>query len=533
VALIVAVDFILSVIVALAPAKIFTKTLFFYQLFTLLCLLYALSVLILGAVRKHAGTAVILFGFLFLSATVINDVLDANGIIQTGQFVQVGLFIFIFSHAYLLSSRYARAFTTIDLQRGELEKSNIQYQQEVRERQQTEEALRDSEERFRQLTENIREVFWLSDPGKSQIIYISPGYEAIWGRTCESLYASPQNWLEAIHPEDRGRVLEAALTKQVSGQYDETYRIQQPEGSIRWIRDRAFPVRDETGAVYRIAGIAEDITERKQAEQALKKYYAEMEEHTAKLKSINAKLVQEIQERERAERELKRSQEELRNLSAHLEHAHEEERAAIAREIHDELGQVLSTLKMNLGALENHFPQDKKILFEITQSMAELIYLTIQRVKRISQELRPSVLDHLTFPQAVSWQINEFMKTTGIACQLAIPNTEDLQLPPNAANALFRVLQEALTNIIRHAEATKVIVVLEKTGAHVRLKIQDNGKGLTNQEMADPQSFGLIGMRERIHHLNGNIAINSGANQGTAIVCTIPTTKTSRNQKEN
>jgi signal transduction histidine kinase len=219
---------------------------------------------------------------------------------------------------------------------------------------------------------------------------------------------------------------------------------------------------------------------------------------------------------------LQRSQEELRNLSAHLEHLREEERAMIAREIHDELGQVLSTLKLDLGALENHFPQDQKVLFEITQAMSELIYLTMQRVKKISQELRPSVLDHLTFSQAVAWQIDEFKKTTGIACRLALRNAEDLQLPPNAANALFRVLQEALTNIMRHAEATKVIVALEKTGAHVMLEIQDNGKGITNKEMADPRSFGLIGMRERIHHLNGNIEINSGASEGTTIVCTIP-----------
>jgi PAS domain S-box-containing protein len=102
------------------------------------------------------------------------------------------------------------------------------------------------------------------------MIYISAGYEKIWGHTCESLYAAPRNWLEAIHPEDRGRVLEAALTKQVSGQYDETYRIQRPDGSIRWIRDRAFPIRDQTGVIYRIAGIAQDITAFKQVEDALR-----------------------------------------------------------------------------------------------------------------------------------------------------------------------------------------------------------------------------------------------------------------------
>ena len=133
-----------------------------------------------------------------------------------------------------------------------------------------EQELRQSEERFRQLTDSIREVFWMTDLHKNQMIYISPGYEAIWGRTCESLYASARTWLEAIHSEDRARVLDAALTKQTKGHYDEEYRIIRPDGAIRWIHDRAFPIRDESGKIYRIAGIAEDITSHKQAEQAVR-----------------------------------------------------------------------------------------------------------------------------------------------------------------------------------------------------------------------------------------------------------------------
>ena len=131
-------------------------------------------------------------------------------------------------------------------------------------------ALRDTENRFRQLAESIREVFWLTEVGKNQILYISPGYEAIWGRTCSALYASPRDWINAIHPEDRDRVLEAAMTKQAAGTYDEEYRIVRPDGNVRWIRDQAFPVRDAAGQVVRVAGVAEDITERRHLEAQLR-----------------------------------------------------------------------------------------------------------------------------------------------------------------------------------------------------------------------------------------------------------------------
>jgi PAS domain S-box-containing protein len=142
---------------------------------------------------------------------------------------------------------------------------------------QTEESLRASELRFRQVAENIREVFWLTDPAKNQILYVSPAYAEIWGRSVESLYASPRDWIDAIHPEDRSRVLQAAQTKQASGEYAEEYRIVRPDAAIRWIRDRAFPVFSNEREVYRIAGLAEDITEREAADEVLKKRAAELE----------------------------------------------------------------------------------------------------------------------------------------------------------------------------------------------------------------------------------------------------------------
>jgi PAS domain S-box-containing protein len=143
------------------------------------------------------------------------------------------------------------------------------FMRDITERKRAEQLLRASQERFRQLAENIREVFWITNPAKNEMIYISPGYEEIWGRTCESLYASPMSWVEAIHPDDRERVVGTALTKQISGQYDEVYRIMRPDGSPRWIHDRAFPICGDSGEVYRVVGIAKDITERKLAETHL------------------------------------------------------------------------------------------------------------------------------------------------------------------------------------------------------------------------------------------------------------------------
>jgi PAS domain S-box-containing protein len=163
---------------------------------------------------------------------------------------------------YLLKSNLKRLLPVVE---RELHESKAR-----RERREAEEALRQSEERFRQLAENITEVFWMCSLGMREMLYISPGYEKIWGRSCKSLYERPTAWLDAIHPEDRGRIEKAARTYPVSGRYDEEYRIVRPDGAHRWIHDRAFPIKDAAGRLYRITGIAEDITDRKLSEKALR-----------------------------------------------------------------------------------------------------------------------------------------------------------------------------------------------------------------------------------------------------------------------
>ena len=129
--------------------------------------------------------------------------------------------------------------------------------------------LLESHEMFRQLTDNITSVLWITNPEKNRMIYVSPGYERIWGRRADELYDSAASWIEAIAPEDRERIRHAALTKQDSGRYDEEYRIERPDGSIRWVRDRAFPARNKAGKIYWIVGVADDITERKKSQEEI------------------------------------------------------------------------------------------------------------------------------------------------------------------------------------------------------------------------------------------------------------------------
>jgi PAS domain S-box-containing protein len=153
----------------------------------------------------------------------------------------------------------------------------IIFSEDISDRVKAQGELKDSEERFRQMASVIDGVFWMTDSTENAMLYISPGYEKIWGRTTQSLYDNPKQWLDAIYVDDRDRVLAAATTKQVAGTYDEQYRITRPDGTVRWIRDRAFPIKDAAGAVIRISGFAEDITEAKESHEKLEARSRELE----------------------------------------------------------------------------------------------------------------------------------------------------------------------------------------------------------------------------------------------------------------
>ncbi|GAG52308.1 unnamed protein product, partial [marine sediment metagenome] len=185
----------------------------------------------------------------------------------------------------------------------------------------------------------------------------------------------------------------------------------------------------------------------------------------------------DITEKKQAEEELWRSREEMRNLSAHARSAREEERTSIAREIHDELGQALTALKMDLAWLANEFPDGQEQLPERMRAMNKLIDGSIQTVKKLSTRLRPGVLDDLGIAAALEWQAGEFQKRTGIRCSLRV-EPEDVAVDRDVATAVFRVFQEALTNIVRHAGASRVSTTFKREREGLVLRVRDNGRGI-------------------------------------------------------
>jgi len=232
-------------------------------------------------------------------------------------------------------------------------------------------------------------------------------------------------------------------------------------------------------------------------------------------------LVRDITERKQAEKELKASREQLRKLSTHLQSVREEERTRLARDIHDELGQALTALKIDLSWLTKRFSADQELLLEKTGSMSELVDMTIQKVKRISTELRPGLLDDFGLVAAIEWQAGEFQKLTGIRIEIS-PKPRDIALSGDRSTALFRVFQELLTNVARHANATKVRVSLIEQVDKIVLKVGDNGRGITKKQLSDPRAFGLLGIRERVHFWQGEFKISGTPGKGTAAVVSIP-----------
>jgi PAS domain S-box-containing protein len=293
---------------------------------------------------------------------------------------------------------------------------------------------------------------------------------------------------EYIHPEDQDMLRNVIETALRTGEPFEAYgRIVRPDGEVRVIHSRGSIISDAQGTPLRMFGTAQDVTERRLAEE-----------------------------------QLNSSNEKLRALSARLQAVREEESLRIAREIHDEMGGALTGLKIDISWLDRRLPKDGyQLLHQRLQSMAQLIDETIQKVRQISTELRPSVLDDLGLAAAIEWQAREFQRRTGIKCTITAL-AEDVALGPEKATAVFRIFQEILINIARHAGATFVEIAMQELDGSLILKVSDNGRGITERESSHNKSLGLLGMRERALVFGGTVEITGVEGKGTTVTVIIP-----------
>ena len=277
-------------------------------------------------------------------------------------------------------------------------------------------------------------------------------------------------------------------------------------------------------------GLAQDLAHRaamavdnarlyQQAQQLNEELEGRVVQRTVELRTANRTLEQEIAERQRINHQ-------LRLLSGHLQSAREEERIRIAREIHDEIGQMLTAVKMDLALLGQEITAEGPNLAPATlqeeiSSTVGLVDQTIETMHQIVRELRPEVLDHLGLRAALEWQCQEFQSRTKIECQFNT-NLDDADYDPERSTAVFRILQETLTNVARHSQATQVQASVIRADGQLVLQVRDNGRGISAEELALTQRFGILGMRERAHAFGGDVNITGAPGQGTVVTAQIP-----------
>ena len=350
-------------------------------------------------------------------------------------------------------------------------------------RKKIEQALKESEARFRGLADRIPGIILLIDPG-GICRFVSPSVERILGISPDEVIGSvPEDFLS---PQDAGRVLES-ITQAMKDEPVKNFEtiFLRKDGSRVIIEWEGIPVRKGVEIVS-VQFLGRDVTDRKTAEE-----------------------------------ELKKSRQQLRALSKHLQQNREQERASIAREIHDDLGQALTAIKMEASWLKSRIPGNQSLLIEKAEDAISLVDSAIRSVKRISAELRPGLLDDLGLSAAIEWQAADYKKRSGINIHVTMA-PEEISLNADLSIAIFRVCQESLTNVIRHSMATEAWVELFKNSNDVVLVVKDNGIGIKETAASKKESFGLIGMRERVHAFGGRINIFSMHDGGTKVSVRVP-----------
>ncbi len=352
-------------------------------------------------------------------------------------------------------------------------------------------ALKEGEARYEGIASNVPGmVFQLvrGADGAQSFAYVSPGCEPLTGVPAAQVRENQEAFFSLIPAGQRSHfdaTLDASAANLANWQWSGPLRPAH-EASDKWLSIRARPRLQETGEIV-WDGLVFDDTQNRLAQL-----------------------------------EVERSREELRALSRHLQSVREEEKARIAREVHDELGATLTALKIDLGFIADRLPTNGAPLREKCQSMSRLVDTAVAATRKIVSDLRPSVLDDLGLAAALAWQAGEYRKHANLKITVDTPDPEDVEIERDAALTLFRIFQEALTNVARHAKASEVAVTLSESAAGHALTIRDNGAGIADDALAKPTSHGIRGMRERARALGGDLEVSSRPGEGTTLVVTIP-----------
>jgi two-component system, chemotaxis family, CheB/CheR fusion protein len=391
---------------------------------------------------------------------------------------------------------------------------------DITERKRAEERLRVSEQRFRATFEQANVgIVQLSHDGK--LLMVNPGFCKIVGYTeteCQRLTVK-----DVTHPDDY-ELEEAETRRLLSGEisgYSIEKRYLHKNGAIVWGQMTASLVRRASDEPFYTLAIIEDITERKRAEAELKQINEQLEgrvaQRTAALSEMNDVLQEEVRERRRIEAERV-------ELLRRIVFAQEDERRRIAREMHDQFGQQLTVLKLKLDAVKEGCGEDENLCGQL-EALQKVAAQLDEDVDHMVWEMRPTALDDLGLESALSSYIQNWSKHIGIPVQLHTSGMDKDRLTPEIETALYRIAQEALNNVAKHAKAEIVAVVLERRADHVSLIIEDDGVGFDLQEVleADDKGLGLIGMRERAALIGGTFEIESQPNVGATVFVRIPT----------
>lgn len=347
-------------------------------------------------------------------------------------------------------------------------------------------------ERYALVARAASDAMWDWDLRNNRI-WRSEGYGKLFGYGAQELPLVIESWIDRLHPEDQERVVTGLRHAVRKGQqfWSDEYRFRTKDGRYLDVADRAYVLRDAQGEAIRVIGGMTDITARRRAEQ-----------------------------------DLRHSRERLRALSTRLQTLREEERTRISREIHDELGQLLTGIKMDLRWIEDRLSTGNwplaanPILDRVVQS-TELIDRLMLSVRRIASELRPDLLDSLGLLNALQFELSRFGKLTSLEVHSDFPDS----LPPlniEIRTAVFRIFQETLTNVARHAHASRVDVSLRLATGRARLQVRDNGQGMVTEEILGAGSLGLLGMQERASLLQGKLQLESSPGAGTVVSLDFP-----------